>query len=233
MKKLKLSLFFVTFLFAFLFISHTQEINQEDFIRIALWAEIDAYPGTYPAEGELKPSDNPFDYPRERLKALSTFILEGMTYGWDFEYTPSDKLRGVDEYFELIPVKKFDKSFGKVTWTNPWIADNNIWVWMDFTRTDAMKQYWRMWQSVNYKKIKGLGHGALSKGFDGIKEAYEEGIKLAVREYVRRIKKNKPKEITGRILLTGEPRLYADSGKYAVDLDFFLELDKIVQYNQF
>ena len=230
---IKTLLFAVTFYFVNLFALYSQQVNQEEFIKVALWAETDAYPGAFPSDGDISPSDDMFEYPRSRLRELAPFILEGMVYGWEFEYTPSDKARGVAEYFEFRPIVPFESAYGTFGWSAPWIADNAVWVWLEFARTDAMQRYYRMWQSVNFKKITGCGYAPLSQGFDGIRQAYEEAMKLAVREYARTIEKNKPKEITGKVLLTGTPRLYTDSGRYAADLDFLLDIGRIIPYTQF
>ena len=64
-------------------------------------------------------------------------------------------------------------------------------------------------------------------------DAVRNAIKDAVRAYFRTKIKNKPKEIRGRVLLRREPLIGIDAGRYKVQLDFFLETDKIVPYTQF
>ena len=58
-------------------------------------------------------------------------------------------------------------------------------------------------------------------------------LKEAVREHFRTQIKNKPKEITGRVLIKNLPKITSVSGKYIVDLDFFVEKDRIIQYTQY
>ena len=45
--------------------------------------------------------------------------------------------------------------------------------------------------------------------------------------------KNKPKEITGRVLLRKTPMIGIDAGRYVIKLDFFLECGTILEYTQF
>jgi len=54
-----------------------------------------------------------------------------------------------------------------------------------------------------------------------------------VREYWRTMVKNKPKEILGRVLLIQDPRIYIYEGQYVVDLDFFLQTDRIILYSNY
>ena len=73
----------------------------------------------------------------------------------------------------------------------------------------------------------------MSKGFSGVEEAALLAIKDGIREYYRKIIKNKPKEISGTILIRKIPAIYIDSGHYVVELDFFLQTSKIKEYSQF
>ena len=45
--------------------------------------------------------------------------------------------------------------------------------------------------------------------------------------------KNKPKEITGSVLIRKQPLLGIDAGKYTIKLDFFLECGTIRYYTVF
>ena len=75
-------------------------------IRMPLWAELDAYPELKEAQDT---SAGQFDYTISRIKTLSEFLLNGMTYGWTFVYVPYDKIRGVEEYFEFSEINKISK----------------------------------------------------------------------------------------------------------------------------
>ena len=71
-------------------------------IRFPIWAEVDAYPGTQAAVDDVGAEE--FSYPIARIKETVPFLIEGLVYGWRFTYVPSDKIRGVEEYFEIVPV---------------------------------------------------------------------------------------------------------------------------------
>ena len=91
-------------------------------------------------------------------------------------------------------------------------------------------------QEINHRYIKnpviqGVGYGDLKKGFPGLKDAAYDALKNAVREYYRAIIKNKPKEITGSVLIRDIPTIGISSGRYIFNLDFFLECGKIIEYS--
>ena len=199
-------------------------------IRIPLWAELDAYPGLAEAQDI---SAGIFDYSTARLKTLGPFIIGGMVHGWNFSYTPSDKLRGVEEYMEFSPVRELGEAEQNITYAKPRIEEGKVYCWAEFTRTESMIGNYYLWASITNDTVHGIGYGKISDGFDGIRNAVREAIKDAVRAYFRTKIKNKPKEIRGKVLLRREPLIGIDAGRYKVQLDFFLETDKILPYTQF
>lgn len=190
-------------------------------IRIPLWAELDAYPGLE----EAKDLEG-YEYPVQEIKKIAPFLISGMVYGWEFVYVPYDKSRGIEEYFE---VKEINPA-GKITYSSPWIDDTYLRCWCEYTRTKAEVQNYKAWASITHPVIRGRGYGSVRDGFEGIKDAAADSLKSAVREYYRGITKNKPREITGSVLIKNEPILGIDSGRYAINLDFFLECDTIKKY---
>ena len=204
-------------------------------IRFPIWAEVDAYPGTEAAAADVDSEE--FSYPIARIKETVPFLIEGLVYGWKFTYVPSDKTRGVEEYFEIEPVQKLadgqKNDGGTIEYSSVWIENNRFNCWVVFTRTDHQVQTYNLWASIQNPTIQGRGYGDLTKGFEGIKEAAVDSVKNAVRSYYRNLIKNKPKQITGAVLLRKTPLLGIDSGRYVINLDFFLECGTIEEYTQF
>ena len=198
-------------------------------IRFPIWASLDAYPGSQEA-GDL--DSGIYDYPIKSMKKVAPFLVQGMVYGWEFSYTPSDKTRGVEEYFEFYPIQPLSPD-DKITYSSPWLTENKLNAWIDYTRTDNQIQNYYLWSTIQNKTISGKGYGSIEKGFEGITDACSDCIKNAVRDYYQKIIKNKPKEITGSVLVRDLPMLGVDAGRYVVQLDFFLESGKIIEYSKF
>lgn len=177
--------------------------------------------------------NKPYSYAVGRIKEISPFLVRGMVYGWEFTYVPSDKARWVSEFLEIKEIQTLEKSSNQIVYSSPWIEDNKFCCWVDYERTDHQVQTYNLWSSINNPVIQGRGYGPLEKGFDGIKEASEDALKNAVRNFYRKKIKNKPKEITGKVLIRKVPTLGIDQGRYVIILDFFLEYGKIKEYSQF
>ncbi len=206
----------------------SQDVSQERNVRFALWAQMDAYPGIEQAE------EDSFALPVRKIKEISPLILSGMVYGWNFEYVPYDKARGVQEYFEFTPINELSEAeISSIKYAKPWVEDSNLYCWVEFRRSDAQIHLYKGWESILHPRIKGEGYAPLSEGFDGVKKACSEALKYAVRNYERKWIKSKPKEITGKVLMREPPKIGIDAGRYKITLDFFMETDKIVEYKTF
>ena len=197
-------------------------------IRRPLWAELDAYPGLELSSDE---NEGQFDFPVKQIRKIAPFIISGMVYGWNFVYVPYDKARGVEEYLEVTEVVSSDVIKDGITYVSPWISENNLNCWAEYTRTDSQIQNYNLWSSIQNPVIGGIGYASVEKGFEGIEEAARESLKAAIRNYYRNTIKNKPKEITGAVLIRSFPTLGISSGRYVINLDFFLECGKIVEYS--
>lgn len=222
-----LSLFFVLELFA-----QTPSVVRN--IRLPLWAELDAYPGLVPAgtdDGEENRDWSQFDFPIKQMHKIAPFIISGMVYGWNFVYVPYDKARGVEEYLEVTEIVSSDVIKGGIKYVSPWISENNLNCWAEYTRTDSQIQNYNLWSSIQNPVIGGIGYASVEKGFEGIEEAAREALKDAIRNYYRKTIKNKPKEINGAVLVRDFPTLGISSGRYVINLDFFLECGKIIEYS--
>lgn len=206
-----------------------QELSFQRKIRLPLWAQLDAYPGLEKPDYDA----GVFDYAIRQMKAITPFLLNGMVYGWEFDYTPSDRLRGVPEYFEAKEIRSFEAESKKIFYEQPWFDQSKVHCWVNFERDEGMVQSWNQWADVKNPRIMGIGGGKVSKGFDGIQEAAQNALKDAVRNYYRKILRNKPKQITGRVLINKIPAILINSGEYQLQLDFFLETGIIKEYQNF
>ena len=213
---------------------YAQEMIQDEQIRIYIWSDLDPYPGNYrEPEGKVSSELAVFEYAIERSKEIAPFLMNGMIYGWSFDYTPSDKMRNVSEYFDFKEVQPFNPKINPITFHSPEVKEDRLESWAYCTRTPVQTVIYERWKSINHPKIKGKGTGSIEDGFEGIKNACAQAVKNAVRTYYQQQIKNKPKEIEGNVLLIKQPRIYIKNGQYVVDLDFFMETDTIKVYTYY
>ncbi|MGI5173273.1 hypothetical protein H0R92_06695 [Treponema sp. OMZ 840] len=212
-------------------ILRAQNMLNSELLRFSLWFPYDNVPSL---QKPLQAGDSVYAQAVEQIKMLTPFMLEGLVYGWKFVYTPSDKLRAVDEFFSVEPVIPVEID-EKLTFTNAGYRaeSSRVECWVEYRLTENMISRRKRWQTTSFPRIKGIGSDSIVNESDGIKEACRQALKNAVRSYAQSLLKNKPKEISGTVLLVDLPRYYIKSGKYYADLDFFLFVSKIEGYTQF
>lgn len=219
-----------------------QEVSQERLVRFALWAQQDAYPGYFDgdatdeeqAKNKSDADDSINSVPIRKIKELAPYIVQGMVYGWKFDYTPSDKARKVPEFFDVKEVTPMpSQDLARISFAKPWYQEEKLWAWVEYARTPEQIYIFKSWHAILYPRIKGVGYARLSEGFDGIRKACEEALKNAVREYERTRIKTKPKQIEGTALIIKPPQIGIDAGRYKVTLDFFMQSDRIIEYKTF
>ena len=232
---IKKHLLLIVLLFNSLLSPFAQSPSFLEKIRIQLWADLDVYPEYATAVDENQGKNGIFTYPINQIKDTAPFLINGMLYGWEFIYTPSDKARGVEEYFELIEIQPSSLIENQIVYSSPLveIEKNQFSCWCEYVRTKTQIQNYKMWSTITNPVIRARGYGPVDQGFEGIKLAAQDAIKTAVRDYYRGKIKNKPKEITGSVLIRSEPLLGIDAGRYAIILDFFLECGRIKEYTSF
>lgn len=202
--------------------------NQQD-IKFQTWVLAEEIPSVdKPTE-----KDDFISLPVQKLKDQIPFIISGMIYGWNFEYVPYDKLRGVNEFFDFSPVEEINYPASNISYSEMKVEDGKFYCWVTYKRTDDMFALRQHWNSAAFPHISGKGTGSILTNFEGLQAAYSEAIKDAVRTYYRSLIKNKPKEIHGTVLLEENPTVGIYNGQYVVQLKLILRADEIIYYSVF
>lgn len=197
-------------------------------VQAPVWVYLENVPGA-PTAGESGVKRPPV----RELEEIARFVLGGMIYGWKFSYVPSDVKRNVAERFELVPIRDIaadDPRFSVDTVTP---AYPRLTCWARFAVDETAARWMSYWDSVQFKSASGRGTGERSAETAGIRDAYADAVKLAVRGYARKLEKNKPKEISGEILLRDSPRLFSESGQFVAEVRLLVNIRELVPYRAF
>ncbi len=197
-------------------------------LQAPVWVYLETVPGGLSAE-EIAAKLPPI----QELDETARFILAGMLYGWHFSYTPSDKTRKVDEFFEMTPIGTIERGDRRMVLTAVKPEYPRLSAWAEFTLDDSLARWSAYWSSVLFKSANGRGRGERAAEAAGIRTAYTDAVRDAVREYARKLEKNKPKEIRGEVLLREGARLFADEGRFVADIRVLVNLQEVVPYRTF
>ncbi|ULQ58702.1 hypothetical protein K7I13_09045 [Brucepastera parasyntrophica] len=204
-------------------------------LRAPIWVYLEPVPGIMPAGSEEETGEDSREklLPIRELDSVARFVMSGMVYGWKFTYTPSDKVRNVEEYFSMEPIQEIPRGDPRFKLTGITPAYPRLNSWAEFTFDEASGYWNKYWNSVLFKNGKGRGVGSRLDETNGIRTAYSQAVLNAVREHARKLEKNKPKEITGEILIKDNPRLYLSGGNFVADINVLINIKEIVPYRVF
>ncbi|UTC51909.1 hypothetical protein E4N65_03130 [Treponema sp. OMZ 855] len=203
-------------------------INDALIIRAPVWVFLESQPGVM--DNDIQGTRLP---PRKALSELSKTIMEGMVYGWKFSYTPFDKRRAVAEEFELEPLQSIHSNDSRLSVTELRPQYPYLYCWAEYRVTDAIALHRTEWVRINYITGKGSGSAERKLEIEGIRQAYRNAALAAVRGYLRKNIKNKPKTVHGEMLIKDNPRLYVSSGKFTAELTVYLYIKEVIPYEIF
>lgn len=227
MKKniLVLLLFFLAF--SPLAETYDDESDSTTITRIPVWVFLETVPGatTENAKASLPP--------RKAITELSSFLLSGFVFGWEFKYVPYDKTRQVKEHFEIKPKHEIppDATSLKISELTPKYP--YLYCYAEYTASEVLALRQQTWECISYKVVQGTGTGERIDEVQGIYNAYINAVKDAVRRHARSLTKNKPREICGQLMLRENPRLFMKSGTFYASLEMNIYIEKIFPYTMF
>jgi hypothetical protein len=169
----------------------------------------------------------------ERLLREAQYTLSGMIYGWNFVYTPEYADRGVTRYFALEPV-------AGIPWGDPRLSlravqggENTLYGQIDFRLSPTDLSRLDAWNDLAVARSVGIGGAPLQQGLTGKLTAIEEAIHQAIRDYLRSVTFNRPREVVGSVILERPPRIRTVSGTYEAQVRARIHIDEIVEYRVF
>lgn len=202
-------------------------------LRVPVWVFLEPVPGTFKANTAEDTGTKEMLPPATELRSVARFVLGGMVYGWRFNYVPGDRTRRVEESFSLEPVAEIPNDDARFSIAGVDPAYPRVSAWAEFALDDSAARRRLYWNSVQFRSADGRGYGALERESAGIRDAYSDAVRAAVRAYARKLEKNKPKEIRGEVLLRENPRLFTDAGRYVADITVLVNLVEITPYTSF
>ena len=207
-----------------------------------------------PIFGAYVDEEYPLDIDSAYRRALqeAALFFSAQIYGWSFHYDVGERARGIEEIFELNPL-------GEIRWGDPGLKVTHAYfetrdfratthrlaaylsAWMDYRPTEAQLRRMRMWQMGNTRPAQAIGHspigGAPTEAGEGSsswlaikKNALEDSARAAVRAMLQGSERNRPKEVKGFISLESFPSFFMDSGLWAAQARFKVEIIEIIPF---
>jgi len=199
-----------------------QSLRNDYFVH-QFWAELEATPG----------APRPKDAQTNEILKEAQYVFSGMIYGFSFSYTPPDTTRGVAGSFELKPIAEIKWGDPKLKVLDTRIEKNRLIARVLYTLVPYQESWKQGWDSNVYPTATGRGTSRYFLSYDEKMASYREAMKEAIRDYLRQRIYNKPKKVTGELVLRGSPYTIIDAGRYVTTVTVKLRIDKVEPYTVF
>lgn len=199
----------------------------DDFVVAEVWAELDPMV----ADGSARPL--PRDVALDRLLDEVQYVISGLVYGYRFVYEPGDPSREIAESFELEPYASIPRGDPALTVFQTWIDGDRLFARVGYEVSAEQRGWYQGWHGSATVRSTGSGVSSLFLGPTNKTDAVSDGIRSAVREHARDLEFNRPRQITGAVLLASYPEFGIVRGNYRATVDVLLQIDQIDRFETF
>jgi hypothetical protein len=200
------------------------QLPPDPFLVLEHWVELDPIVA-------VQERPVPRDVAVERLLDEAQITISGMVYGYSFRYSPGDPTRDVPEEFILQPRATIVRGDPRLDVMQTWVDDDLLYARISYTLDDSQVSWFNGWHSSLNSRSAGVGHAPVIRGPDVKSDALADGIRMAIRNHARQIEFNRPKLITGAVLLAEPPTWRIYEGQYETDVVAFIQIDSIERYS--
>lgn len=216
------------FLFFILSISFLHAYpGDRDVLDIEFWTELDPM---VQAEGSGVISQE--EAIRRTLEEARN-VISGMIYGYEVVYTPSDRSRNVEERLEIEARALVPKGDERLRVMQVRMNENKYYVRIRYDLRDFQADRLQAWSSNTMETASGRGTAPLQLGYRGKFESFEQGIKTALRNYLRARIRNKPRVIRAIAAFQEAPYTIIDAGGYHSTVRIRFQLQEVLPYSAY
>lgn len=191
-------------------------VEREPLVRIG--------PGPYPI---------PLADAEKSLLELGRILISGMVYGWTFVYEPGDRARRVQERFDLTPLAQVPWGSARLRVLETEEKDTRLWARISYELSDEESRRRQAWDSNTADLSSGQGTAAIQEGDPGRTKSLESAIRDAIRRSLDSRYVNKPREVTGEVVLWTDPEVRTSTGTWITSVTVKMQVRDLVPYRIF
>ena len=183
----------------------------------------------------IDPDEYPIPLEKAEAKLLEEgrLLVSGMVYGWSFVYTPGDAARRVGESFLLTPLSEVPWGSARLEVRETEIYERKLFARISYTLSEEEALRRSAWESGTAALSTGRGRAEVIKGPRAKMAALQDALRDAIRISLHTRYLNKPREITGEVVLWDDPRTTVRSGMYTTVAKVKLLVREVIPYRIF
>lgn len=172
------------------------------------------------------------------------WVFGGMVWGFSYTYTPSDKARSISEYFKIEPLTELSWSAPGLKVISARLDGTFVYAAVEWVLGDAERAELAAWRGIRFAAGQGRASARAfmpsPAGADfpgaaviGRRDAMIAAAREALREYLRGIEHNKPREVRGSFAFASPPRMTLAGGAWTAVVRILIAVDHIESYGAY
>ncbi len=204
-------------------------LHAQDFFSGEFWTFSEPSPGT-------QTQDNLEEYRQTIITMLreeAVLVFSAMLYGVDFEYNPGSKARGIPETLETELRFRIQREEALVIIRE--YQQEGLW-YMQFRYDLSENELARLrsWRDSN--RSGGYGSHPLEKRTAMLEDkqaVIRDGMRSSILKHLQRVLPNRPRKVTGTLLLRDVPHVVLGDGAYHSTVKSKIKLHDVQGFNSF
>jgi hypothetical protein len=196
-------------------------------LRAEFWTDLDGIPRVDEA-WPLSDADA-----SRRVLSEAAFVFGGIIDGFEFEWTPAERARGIAEKFILRALSAIADGDPRLLPGEATRTFERMSAWVEWRPDAADRLALEASRSARWKSAQGKGDSDRMRGYAGRREAYEAAIKAGIEAHMRTVEANRPRLVRGRVVFAAIPLMGIVEGAYSVQARLRIEVTEVLRYSIF
>lgn len=225
----------ILIIYLFLFLSLLVQVEANEYLygefiyNYNLDLKSNPFPGNSTEEFENKISENFERGVIEDLLEEARWIFSGMIYGFEVEYTPSDISRSVERYYRIDLFAQIVRGDIKLEVYDTFLENNLLYVFIRYKMDDYQVRRIEYWNSGVFDSAAAYGRAPFFSENSRI-NSIKDAIRISLENYLKSFEYNKPRLITGEVLLRESPSISISAGDYRAFVKSRLNIKNVQHY---
>ncbi|MDA8427559.1 MAG: hypothetical protein M0Z80_15640, partial [Treponema sp.] len=160
----------------------------------------------------------------------AAWVYSGMIWGFSFSYTPYDKVRGIAERFDLASLGSLKAGDPRLVLGRTRTESGMTRAFVTYRPSPDEEQRVSSYAEEPWQSSQGIGRADYLLGWKAHRASLEDGLREAVRSYLRMVVPNKPRRVLGRVVFERVPSLSIAEGVYTSQVRARIEVLDVMPY---
>ena len=182
--------------------------------------------------GDPFESPNQSEYERiviNKLLEEARWVFSGMIYGFDIVYTPSDRSRAVEQFYQIDPIAQINSEDSALEVYDTFMEGHTLHLYLKYKLNEYQSRRIEYWNSGVFTSAAAFGKSPLYEENSRI-SSVEDAIRVSLESILKPEEFNKPSIIEAQVLLRYSPSISIDAGHNRAFVKLRVDIKNVQHY---